>query len=186
MFDMSARFEAPVYALPRLIEPTSLPLVVAHVMRLRRSTVTIDAKSSTWAEAAISPRTMLWSEFTKKTVIRAVIASIGPIDCIWAWANFYEETETIPWHLDAAGDPQLVVLLSANEFRARGLLLRSKVGPLFHTMSPGDAILFDATRVWHATAPSKCGCAIPRITANIRFFSERNSRKALYDRPHST
>ena len=92
--------------------------------------------------------------------------SIGKIR---AWTNYYVAGERISWHKDCAGDIQLLLLLAAADSPDLSLWLRGRAGPRPFPLTPGDAVLFSATRVEHETAASTE--TTPRITAVMRFFA---------------
>lgn len=93
----------------------------------------------------------------------------APIGRIRAWTNCYAAGERISWHKDCAGDIQLLLLLAAAHSPDMSLWLRGRAGPRPFSLTPGDAVLFSATRVEHETAAS-IG-TVPRISAVMRFFA---------------
>lgn len=82
------------------------------------------------------------------------------------WINRYSAGEYVPEHRDSEGSTQLVLCLQAppRAGQAGQLLIGGEAVPL----STGDAVLFHARRLLHATTPfSSGGC---RVTCVIRFY----------------
>jgi hypothetical protein len=92
------------------------------------------------------------------------------IDHAIAWSNIYFEGESIPWHRDSCGDIQLLLVIREPDRDNGGIWLESKSGPHFIRLRSGDALLFTANRIPHATKPTQSHDS-PRITAAMRFFA---------------
>jgi hypothetical protein len=136
--------------------------------------VTVGASERYWTEhdihQALPIRAWIAGE-TASNLVTTVLDAAG-IEDIHCWSHRYEVGEFIPWHKDGSGSTQLLICLRAAPPGCGGeFLMRNRPEPI--RLDAGDALLFRATEIEHATAPIVATTAHPhprRIVAVSRFF----------------
>jgi hypothetical protein len=166
----SEQFEGPVYLLAGLVPEDRLPALIAEAIEGPSRRARVHGGDKTWEERSVSIGGGIWSAMAQKQVTELACELMrAPIGKIRAWTNCYAAGERISWHKDCAGDIQLLLLLAVAHSPDMSLWLRGRAGPRPFPLTPGDAVLFSATRVEHETAASTDPA--PRITAVMRFFA---------------
>lgn len=90
------------------------------------------------------------------------------------WAQVYCEGERIGWHCDSVGAIQFLLCLDAPPAENGGAFLTNGDESTAVHMEAGDAILFKATEILHATSRLTASSLLSnprRITAVARFFA---------------
>ncbi|QSM02053.1 RNA demethylase [Mycobacterium phage prophi68-1] len=104
-------------------------------------------------------RSPLSEIFCRNTTIAAMeralgVSNIDPkhVDC---WANRYRVGERIAPHRDSSGSVQFIVCLKAPIDLTSGGILHLKVADALFPcpLTPGDALLWEATSIEHWTTP---------------------------------
>jgi hypothetical protein len=136
--------------------------------------VTVGASERYWTEHDIhhSPSIRAWIAGEMASNLVTTVLDSNGIDDIHCWSHRYEAGEFIPWHKDGSGSTQLLVCLEPAPHGCGGeFLMRDRPEPI--RLDAGDALLFRATEIEHATAPIVATPAHPhprRIVAVSRFF----------------
>jgi hypothetical protein len=170
VIDLSGSFEGTVCVLRELANQRSLAALIEDALDPSPIRVTVDGSGLSWEERAIRVECALWSTMAQSCVTQLVTQLMGaPISRMMAWSNCYATGEWIPWHKDACGDIQMLLVLSEASTNSGGLWLESRSGPRRMPLWPGDGLLFEAARITHET--SATDSPTPRITAAMRFFA---------------
>jgi len=129
-----------------------------------------EREDEVWSEHQIEPGGHLWTAMTSPMTENLIVCALErPIFIRRGWANVYECGEKNGWHRDGEGDLQLVLCLE--QPTSGGIFLASLRGCVAEiNLRAGDALLFDATRLSHATTRVKATNQ-RRITSVIRFYA---------------
>ena len=145
------------------------------VEKLPGTRVLCGASKRSWNEIAILEEHPLHNLLS--VMLSKIVSKIGCFDekkfsFLKIWYNIYSEGEYIEKHTDANGDIQLVICLEATSFESGGILhilSNENYHPIL--MSPGDALLFKATKVTHYTTPiKKNNFNLKRKVIVLRFY----------------
>lgn len=138
----------------------------ASLWTLPSQVVTVGDMSSSWRERAIPADHPVLSCDEWVALERRVAGALGVDDVNSLgrvyWLNEYPPERWAPRHVDRAGDAQLVAYLSGGS--EIELLLGSSSQA--YGVGCGDAILFEASRIPHATLPKED----TRVSIVARYF----------------
>lgn len=135
-------------------------------------------KDISWNEQTINRGTPLFDLFLSDQVLKRIRRCIrtpnaGSPD-LRCWTSSYSVGEYINRHKDGAGNVQLVLCLRAVERGRGGTLILEYAGRRTELhLSPGDAVLFLATKVYHYTTPLLPSTALPDLERTVavgRYF----------------
>ena len=149
-------------------DAASALLATAH-SELGRRVIASSDDPTEWSEHAIDPSGPLYSALSSAAIRELVASALGrPIAQEQAWLNVYQAGERAGWHRDGQGDLQLVLCLQRPTGGGQlNVELNKKVNLI--DLQAGDFVLFDATRIRHATTAVATESP-PRITAVCRFY----------------
>ena len=156
-----------VHLLRQLIDPRRTTELVAEVLSATPRRVSLAPGEESWLEYPLAPETELARCLLTSDIEELVANQLGrPIASCCGWLSVYAPGEFIDWHCDTGGDTQLVVTLEQPEPDGEGRLLFEAPHDAVE-LSPGDAVLFQATQIRHRTTASAHGW---RISAAMRFL----------------
>lgn len=113
--------------------------------------VTVGDRASSWRERSISEEHPLlkcdrWMQIERRVADALEVDDISLLHGVY-WLNEYSPGEWAPLHVDGYGDAQLVVYLAGDSAIELSLGVSKRV----LEVCCGDAILFEASRIPHAT-----------------------------------
>jgi hypothetical protein len=149
--------------------------LVPELLAGRARRVTVGAKDEWWTEYSIDTRSRLGRILTGADAMKLVHAGVEAPSFLRAqlWGQAYELGQRIALHTDAEGDVQLLLCLEQPPAECGGyLILKPGEGEVRLRLEPGDALLFRATDIPHATTPiiPSQGAEAPRRTVAVARF----------------
>ena len=138
------------------------PSLIARLKNAMRKTphrrVCVNGSTETWKSAKLRPSDPVLNFYVSPEQLELIASCTElPLDSfqgIHAWTHTYREGECIPRHRDAVGFCQLVVGLELMADAESSLLyIESGSGNVGYRLDPGDALLFNATQLYHWTNP---------------------------------
>jgi hypothetical protein len=159
----------------QFIAPACAAAMVGELLRGCRRRVTVGAGDECWTEYSVAAESRLGRILAGPAAMRLVAAALGPGDAYGAhlWGQTYEVGERIALHTDADGDVQLLLCLEQPPAACGGyLILRPNTAEVRLRLDPGDAVMFRATDIPHATTPSQRRKVrrLPAARSRLRFF----------------
>jgi len=162
----------------RLVPPRDIARFLRESAPLPAQRVWCGLDEVSWNEQSVPPDSSLYGFFASITaLVRSLLFSAvadGPVQ-LGCWTSTYTEGEYINPHMDGTGTIQVVLCLETSGARTGGLLgLRThKDSSRLVALRPGDAAIFDATRVEHFTTPvaSSRACNAPRRIVAVARYS---------------
>lgn len=131
-----------------------------------------------WGEQTLLPGHPLHRLFVRADLTRTIAESIGLASfaaSVQCWTSCYALGEYINEHTDVTGAIQLLLCLEAPPPECGGSLRFGPGGAEGRVnLQPGDALLFVATQIVHATEPLVASPAVPeprRTVAVARYFA---------------
>jgi hypothetical protein len=152
--DAAKGFQRQRYAVVRnFVEPNGANHILEASRGLPERRVHCGVDNIGWTERIPSPGHETWQFFELPGVVHAFeaisgIRSLGGVHC---WLAMYRAAEYINPHRDSEGLLQAIVCLEAPRSEANGGILFLEKSPVF--LTPGDALVFEATTVEHHTSP---------------------------------
>lgn len=162
--------------LPKFLSNTEVRQWVGHLEQIPARRVrcgnTIDV---TWLEQSITQKHPIGSYLSSESIVNMMQETGGFTDQkltkFQCWSCYYSEGEYINEHVDTIGDIQLLICLIATPPDKGGLLhaVTSSKSTLPIHMTPGDALIFEATAIPHFTTPV-LGEESERLVVAARYF----------------
>jgi hypothetical protein len=162
-----------VLMLRGLTEPGLIPDLMTDAMCSDYKDVCVSEGGITWKEFGLFVNQKLWSVLCQQPVVDEVHARTGrPITTRSAWLNVYDHGQHIDWHRDVIGDMQLILLLEAPPTPEGQFMIKKRDDAgLIVPLTPGDAVLFCASKIYHRTTPIVTH-GLRRVTAVMRFLCQ--------------
>lgn len=165
---------------PSLISSTQVDDLLTSLAPLPTRTVICGDPTIRFGQQDVPEKHPLAQFFQDQEVVHLVLTLLqaGGVQRCQCWTSVYGPGQYINAHRDRAGHTQLVVCLqSPSDVTGGGsLLLTHRNGHQRVFLTPGDAVLFEATTIEHATTalqPTE-QCENPkRIVAVGRYFLDK-------------
>ena len=142
-------------------------LRAAAIQGSARRVSATESQRDSWVQYDIEPHSLVWNSLMATPATELVPAALKrPIGQVECWSNLYAAGERIGWHKDRDGGVQLVLCLE-RALEGGILVVRISGRQIACDLLPGDAVLFYATELPHATTRIIRG---RRITAVMRFY----------------
>lgn len=140
--------------------------------------------ANTWQEQAIESGALhrCFEDAGTVDFLRLVLGTEMPLERLVCWTSRYREGEHINPHLDASGSVQVLLCLAACPLSNGGTLVVGESPTTRLHLQPGDALVFKATDLLHATTPLRASPEVPeplRVVAVGRYFFGQASRSSL-------
>ena len=150
--DLGRRYRAVRHIVWQQILDVSTTAAMDEALRtLPSRTVTVGDGASWWQERAISQEHPVlkcegWRQIERRVANALEVDDTSLLHGVY-WLNEYSPGEWAPEHVDGYGDAQLVVYLAGHS----AIELSLEASKQVYEVCGGDAILFEASRIPHAT-----------------------------------
>ncbi len=162
---------------PGLLPDAGRAFLIDGISPLPSLRVSCGIPSVTWEEHEIPPGTDLFAYLTRDDLNALALSRYAPgarIESVIAWCSTYRAGEHINRHTDKCGSIQLLLCLEAPPPGSGGELLLDLGGTSLRVcLQPGDALLFEASRIPHQTTPLVATAGTPapkRSVVAVRYF----------------